>query len=59
MCCLSDYPEYKYDPNNIIMVSTMELHGTVDRLRAHHYGEIKERLRAGERITFNYLKNLA
>lgn len=52
------YPEHKYNPNNIIMVSTFELHNQVDRLRAGEYGTIEEKLKRGERITFNWLKNL-
>lgn len=52
------YPNYKYEPRNVIMVSTMALHATVDSLRSWHYGEIEERLIAGERITFNRLKRI-
>jgi hypothetical protein len=52
------YPNYKYDSYNIIMVSTMQLHGVIDDLRAWKFGEIEEELLAGNRITFNYLKQL-
>jgi len=52
------HKKYKYDPNNIIMVCSIECHREVDRLTSGNKHVIESMLAEGNQITFDYLLNL-
>lgn len=52
------YPRWKFEPNNIILVSSIAQHREVDRVASKHKYLIEMELKKWKRITYRFLQSL-